>query len=127
MGTYFTYVGLLALNGGAVASIHADDDVFVFAETIMNTLIAAAGGALTAMIVCKITDYWKGQGSFWSLHWSLKGGLAGKCYSVCSCDNFFNYMSSVFSLTHLMNNHNETITFLFVHGQIINRLLYKCW
>ena len=67
----------MAFNGGSVLSIKSPESGLVFATAIFNTVIGGGGGAVSAMLIGRVTDYLKGDQVYWSLTWAINGALAG--------------------------------------------------
>ena len=78
MGGFILFVGFLAFNGGSQLSITQEGDGLAVAIAIMNTVLGGSGGAITSMILYKMTDAIRGQSHYWSLIVTINGGLAGK-------------------------------------------------
>lgn len=82
LGGFILFFGFLAFNGGSQAAIANPGDADVVALAIVNTVLGGAAGAITAMIIKRLGYADK----YWSLLFTINGGLTGMVALCAGCN-----------------------------------------
>nr|XP_039264963.1 putative ammonium transporter 1 [Styela clava] len=86
MGGFILFAGFLAFNGGSQSTISNGTDGVTMSMSVVNTIISASSGGLSALVFNIIFSHFKGLETYWSLIIAINGGLAGMV-SVCASSN----------------------------------------
>lgn len=91
LGGFILFFGFLAFNGGSQAAIASAGDADTVALAIVNTVIGGAAGAITAMIIKRLGYADK----YWSLLFTINGGLTGMVALCAGCNVVHPYAAFV--------------------------------
>ncbi|KAL9955945.1 hypothetical protein ACROYT_G037351 [Oculina patagonica] len=94
LGGFILFFGFLAFNGGSQAAISSAGDADIVALAIVNTILGGAAGALTAMIIKRLGFAEK----YWSLLFTINGGLTGMVALCAGCNVVHPYAAFVIGI-----------------------------
>ncbi|CAH3160543.1 unnamed protein product [Pocillopora meandrina] len=94
LGGFILFFGFLAFNGGSQAAIASAGDADAVALSIVNTVLGGASGALTAMIIKRLGFADK----YWSLLFTINGGLTGMVALCAGCNAVHPYAAFVIGI-----------------------------
>lgn len=94
LGGFILFFGFLAFNGGSQAAIASAGDADTVALAIVNTVIGGAAGAITAMIIKRLGYADK----YWSLLFTINGGLTGMVALCAGCNVVHPYAAFVIGI-----------------------------
>ncbi|XP_032222678.1 putative ammonium transporter 1 isoform X2 [Nematostella vectensis] len=95
LGGFILFMGFLAFNGGSQAQMSQAGDAEAVALSVVNTIIAGAGGAVTALFIKRIVP---GAGKNWSLLTTINGGLTGMVSICAGCNAVYPYCALVIGI-----------------------------
>lgn len=83
LGGFILFFGFLAFNGGSVFTASTTDDAVLVANAVVATVLAGAGGGLSAVVFEKLWVARGGHHSYWSLVSVINGTLTGMV-AICA-------------------------------------------
>ncbi|XP_045176658.1 putative ammonium transporter 1 [Mercenaria mercenaria] len=92
LGGFILVFGFFAFNGSSQGSISAEGDGAAIALAVVNTVLAASGGAFTTLILNKIKYFGDKK---WSFLTTLNGCLTGMVAICAGCNQFQTYMGFI--------------------------------
>ncbi|XP_060559025.1 putative ammonium transporter 1 [Ruditapes philippinarum] len=95
LGGFILVFGFFAFNGSSQGSISAEGDGAAIAVAVVNTVLAASGGAFTTLIMNKIKYFGDKK---WSFLTTLNGCLTGMVAICAGCNQFQSYMGFVIGI-----------------------------
>jgi len=82
LGTFILFFGFIGFNGGSVLAFNSAEDTTIMSLAVVNTVMAAAGGGITAEVI----NWLVLKRKHWSLMQMCNGTIAGMV-AICASAN----------------------------------------
>jgi len=92
LGTVILIFGFFGFNGGSVLSLETKDDAALISLAIVNTVMAATGGGLVAIVIQRVFH------KHWSLMLACNGAIAGMVSVCASADTVWPWAALVIGM-----------------------------